>query len=74
MMVHTFIFITSSPSSSKFSCINKVYHTNHGVIQGFPALRKAVTTYVKKFRIFSLLFDIANQLLTHHSPFAPRSG
>ena len=30
-----------------------IYHINCGVIQGFPALRKAVTTHVKKYRIFS---------------------
>ena len=32
---------------------NKFYHINCGVIQGFPALRKAVTTHVKKYRVFS---------------------
>ena len=33
---------------------NKIFHhINCGVIQGFPALRKAVTTHVKKYRIFS---------------------
>ena len=42
---------------------------NYGVIQGFPALRKAVTTHVKEY--FSRVLDIANQLLTRHSPFAP---
>ena len=30
-----------------------LHHINCGVIQGFPALRKAVTTHVKKYRIFS---------------------
>ena len=30
-----------------------ISHINGGVIQGFPALRKAVTTQVKKYRIFS---------------------
>ena len=29
-----------------------IYHINYGVLQGFPALRKAVTTHVKKCRIF----------------------
>ena len=29
-----------------------IYHINCGVIQGFPALRKAVTTHVKKYRFF----------------------
>ena len=38
---------------------------------GFPALRKAVTTHVKKYETFSRIFDKANQLLTRHSPFAP---
>ena len=48
------------------------YHINCGVIQGFPALRKAVTTHVKKYRIFFFLcVDIANQLLTRHSLLAP---
>ena len=49
--------------------INKIvyfYHINYGVIQGFPALRKAVTTHLKKYGIFSRVFDIANQLLTPH--------
>ena len=35
--------------------INKTvyfYHINYGVIQGFPALRKAVTTHLKKYGIF----------------------
>ena len=35
--------------------IKNFYHRNCGVIQGFPALRKAVTTYVKKYRM-SLAF------------------
>ena len=30
-----------------------------------------LTTHVKKYRIFPRVFDIANQLLTRHSPFAP---
>ena len=47
------------------------YLINYGVIQGFLALRKALTTHVKKYRIFPRVFDIANQLLTRHSPFAP---
>ena len=51
--------------------VTGIYHINHGVIEGFLALRKAVTTHVKKYRIFLRLFDIANQLLTRHSYFAP---
>ena len=31
--------------------LNKDYHINYGVIQGFPA-RKALTTHVKKYDIF----------------------
>ena len=48
---------------------NGFYHINCGVIQGFSALRRAETTYVKKYRIFHVV-DIANQLLTRHSPLA----
>ena len=48
-----------------------MYHLNYGVIQGFPAVRKAVTAHVEKFEIFTLVFDIANQVLTRYSPFAP---
>ena len=48
--------------------INFIYHTNYYVIRGFPALRKAVTTQVEKFRTFLRVFDIAKQLMTRHSP------
>ena len=48
-----------------------IHHINYGVIQGLPALRETITTHVKKYRIFSRVFDIANQLLTRHSPLAP---
>ena len=52
-----------------------VYHVNYYALQGFPALRKAVTTltHVRKYDIFSGVLDIANQLLTRQSPFAPLS-
>ena len=50
--------------------LNILYHINYGVIQGFPALRKAVTAHAKKYDILSRVFDIANQLLSRHSPFA----
>ena len=46
---------------------NIFYHINYGVVQAFPAPRKAVTTHVKKYDIFSCVFDIASQLLTRHS-------
>ena len=48
------------------------HHINYGVIQGFPALRKTITTHVKKKnKIFSHVFDNVNQLLTHHLLFVP---
>ena len=50
---------------------NFVYRINCRVIQGFLALRKAVTTHVKKISYFFTCVDIANQLLTRHSPLAP---
>ena len=37
------------------SYYNTFYHINRGVIQEFPALRKAITTHVKKNRIFSCM-------------------
>ena len=48
-----------------------IYHINRCVIQGFLAQRKAITTHVKKYHIFFMCVDIANQLhvtyLWHHS-------
>ena len=41
--------ITGTTSDFKMGAIN---HINYGVIQGFPALRKAVTTDVKKLSYF----------------------
>ena len=43
---------------------NLIYHTNYGVIKGFPAPRNSVTKHVKKNHIFSRVFVIANQQLT----------
>ena len=42
------------------------YHINYGVIQGFPALRKNITTYVKKKRNFfvCLIMPISCLLIT----------
>ena len=55
-----------------FSCSTRhLTRINNGVIQGFPAPRKDVTSHVKKYDIFSRVFDITNQLLTRYSPFAP---
>ena len=51
--------------------VTGIYHINYGVIEGFLALRKAVKAHLKKYRIFLLVFDIANQLPTRHSHFAP---
>lgn len=34
--------------------------TDFGLIQGFPALRKAVITHVKKYDNFSRVFNITN--------------
>ena len=51
--------------------ITQLYLINYDVIQGFLALRKAVTPHEKKYDIFSRVFNIANQLLTRHSPSAP---
>ena len=45
-----------------------IYHINCGVM--FPALKKSVTTHVKKYDIFSRV-DIANQLLIRHSTLRP---
>ena len=57
---------------ANFPFVDKyIYQINYGVIKRFPAMRKAATTHVKKYDIFSRVFDIANQLLTRHSPFAP---
>ena len=59
--------------SSYTQCIfnaTKIYHINYGVIQGFPALRKAVTTHMKKYDFF-FVFDIGNQLLARQLSFAP---
>ena len=32
--------------------IDLFYHINYGAIQGFPALRKAITTHMKKISYF----------------------
>ena len=53
--------------------VTGIYHINYKVIEGFLALRKAVTALVKKYRSFFFLrvFYIANQMLTLHSHLAP---
>ena len=60
----------SNSISTRVHALFSIYHINCGVLQGFPALRKAVATHVKKYRIFSRVL-IFNQLLTRHSPLAP---
>ena len=47
-----------------------IYHINSSVIQGFPALRKAVKTREKIWFFFTCV-DIANQLLIRYSPLVP---
>lgn len=42
-----------------------IHHINCSITQGFLALRKAVTTHVKKITI--IFYFYANQLLTRHS-------
>ena len=46
-----------------------IYRLKFGVIQGFLALRKAVTTYVKKYDIFSCVW-YRQSAAERHSPFA----
>ena len=46
-------------------------HINYSVIQGFPALRKTITTHVEKKNKIFYVFDNANQLLTCHLLFVP---
>ena len=48
-----------------------ISHRNCGVTQGFPAMRKAVTTRVKKYRIFSrvLIYPISLPHLMLIHPF-----
>ena len=50
--------------------MNFIYHINCGVIQGFLALRKAITTHEKNVVFFFTCVNIANQLLTRHLPLA----
>ena len=57
--IHTYIYISIY-----------IYHINCSVIQGFPALRKAVKTR-EKISFFFTCVDIANQLLIRHSPLVP---
>ena len=65
MKTRNFFFVPRSWQEEKH-----LYHINYSVIQGFPALRK-VTTHITRYRIVSGVSDIANQLLTRHSPFTP---
>ena len=50
---------------------NPICDINYGVLQGFPVLRKAVTTHVIKYCILLYVFGITNQLLSHYLPLAP---
>ena len=46
-----------------------IYHTV--LHEDFQPWEKPLITHLEKYRIFSRVFDIVNQLLTRHSPFAP---
>ena len=46
-------FLSGGAGVGKSTVINAFYHINSGVVQGFLALRRAVTTHVKKYRFFS---------------------
>lgn len=52
-----------------YSTVTFLCLINYVVIQRFLALRKAVTSQVKKYVNILLVFDIADQLLIRHSPF-----
>ena len=47
-----FFKLNRTAQKSSLHLLTIFYHINCGVIQGFPAKRKAVTTHVKKYRIF----------------------
>ena len=51
--------------------IKAFHHINCGVLQGFPAPRKSRNNTCEKISYFFTSVDIANQLLTRHSPLAP---
>ena len=52
-------------------CDKTFYHTNYGVVQGFPALRKAVTTLLKKIRYFFTCVWYRQSAAERHTPFTP---
>ena len=58
----------------ELKCLRIVYVINCCVLKGFLAKRKALMTHVKTTTIFLRVFKIANQLLTHHSPFVTMCG
>ena len=56
LYLYIYIYIYIYICVRVFVCVRMyicIYHINCGVIQRFPALRKTVTTHVKKYRIFS---------------------
>ena len=72
LSIVVYLIMYSEYGSRRFNCVLMNFIINCGVTQGFSFLRKAVTTHVKKKNGFSSgVCDIANQLLTRHSPFAP---
>ena len=56
---------TASKKTKKKTNKKFIYHINCGIIEGFPALRKAVTTHVNKITV--TFYFYANQLLTRES-------
>ena len=56
---------TKTKTASKKTNKKFIYHINCGIIEGFPALRKAVTTHVNKITV--TFYFYANQLLTRES-------
>ena len=71
LSIVVYLIMYSEYGSRRFNCVLMNFIINCGVTQGFSSLRKAVTTHVKKNTVFLQVCDVANQLLTRHSPFAP---
>ena len=45
--------------------VSSIFHITYSVIQRFPALRKAITTHMKKYRFFSCVSAADWQYQTH---------
>ena len=46
---------------------NSFYYMNWNALEGFPPLKKTVSPHVRNYDNFSPVFEITNQMLTHHS-------